>query len=178
MPSDSLGAASPAKIQLHSLICVVDHATQPSAQHRAAISALLRLKISVYAIVSAQDFGFYQCVLISIKYYRASHQGLVEETLAIHTAAKTWNSVVTANLALEFVVVGQLLIYSLLVDCASVGHSKLTFLNITQRIDDNPFGTSYANNFGGTIRAATVIDEARNTTLLRRINDGSFVDAE
>lgn len=53
-----------------------------------------------------------------------------------------------------------------------------TSLDISQCIDDNPLAAIHLDNLRRTIRSAAMVDESRNATTLRSINDGIFINTE
>ncbi len=108
---------------------------------------------------------------------------LIEKSFTSRSSAETGDSIVTAHLSLEFVVVGQLFVCNKL----SVPHPPssfelrcigLTLLDVPQCIDHDSLRTVHSNDFGCTVRHAAVIDESGDAALFRCIHHTSFINAK
>lgn len=86
----------------------------------------------------------------------------VEESFARRSPAEAGDSIQTPYFALEFVVVGQLLVLR----------------DVPKSVDDDSLAALHLDDFRRAVRHAAVIDEASNPALFGRINDRVVINPE
>lgn len=110
--------------------------------------------------------------------------GLIEESLAARRAAETRDTVIAIPFSLELVVVRQLLIYTarqqpiINREKKRLRIEQLTSLNVPKGINDDTLTSVDLDDFRRAVGCAAMIDEARNTTMLRSVDDGILINAK